>query len=106
MKVFLLLMFFVLALQAQTSVYKKDSLQIKVYGTIDYKNFTPKKINILKVFCDYCNDAQIQFIRRQAWDECYKLRKSDTYIIKEGTSKHAIYLRVAKKYFRSLNKDE
>lgn len=74
-------MFFVLALRAHKSDYKKDSLLIKLFGTINYKNFTIKKINILKVFCDCCNGDQIQFIKIQAWDENYYLRKSHKYLI-------------------------
>ena len=106
MKTVLFFMVFVTAMWSQTHDYKKDSLQIKVYSSIDYKAYTPKKINIVKVFCDYCNEAQLQFIKRQAWDESYKLRKSKEYLLEQGTSKLAIYIRVPKTYFRSLNKNE
>lgn len=33
--------------------YAKDSLQIKVYTEIEYKNREAKDIKLKKVFCDY-----------------------------------------------------
>jgi vacuolar-type H+-ATPase catalytic subunit A/Vma1 len=106
MKPFLIYIMFAKSIQAQVHDFKKDSLQIKVYSTILYKNYTPKKIEILKVFCDYCNEAQVKIVKRKAWDESYRLRKSSEYVLENGTSKLAIYLRFAKTYFRSLNNDE
>lgn len=106
MKTFFIFISFVAVLQSQTVDFKKDSLQFKVYTTIDYKAYTPKKIKILKIFCDYCNEAQLQFLKRQAWDQSYKLRKSKEYLIENGTSKLAVYFRVPKTYFRSLNNEK
>ncbi|MEH6538034.1 MAG: hypothetical protein V7719_16650 [Psychroserpens sp.] len=82
--------------------YKKDSLQIKSYIRIEYRNNYVKDIKLLRVLCDYCTDIQKEAIgeeaiRRGAY-ECLDPKNR----IAEGDKKLAIYIRIAKKDFAAI----
>lgn len=85
--------------------YKKDSLQIKSYIRIEYRNNYVKDIKLLRVLCDYCSDIQKEAIgeeaiRRGAY-ECLDPKNR----IKEGDKKLAIYIRIAKKDFAAIKEN-
>ena len=82
--------------------YQKDSLQIKVYTEIEYKGDRPSKIKVVKVFCDYCNEKQIQFISQEAWTISYQNRYGYREKIKNGKAKLAHYIRVNKEDFKKI----
>jgi hypothetical protein len=82
--------------------FKKDSLQIKVYVSVYYDNDIPQKIEILKVFCDYCSVEQLKYLKLEAWKATYKNRFSYNHKIKNGEARLAHYIRVRKKYFKKL----
>lgn len=86
--------------------YRKDSLQIKVYTVINYESSHPKKIDVTKVFCDYCNDEQIKVIKKRAWNMTYDMRYAPENRIEEGKRKLALFIRIAKKDFSKLNNEE
>jgi hypothetical protein len=46
--------------------YKKDSLQIKAYTEILYKQNSVKAITLKKIFCSYCTEQQKEEIGNQA----------------------------------------
>ena len=85
--------------------YRKDSLQIKVYTSmVVNENLRIESIDIVKVFCDYCNDVQIEQIKIEA----LKRTKSEIYnpkYQKQGVYKLAHYLRISKKDFSELKED-
>ena len=51
---------------ALSQSYKKDSLQIKSYTEIVYKDSLAVSIKLKKVFCDYCNSKQLKIIERNS----------------------------------------
>ena len=86
--------------------YRKDSLQIKVYTVINYEGSHPKKIDVTKVFCDYCNEAQMNIIKERAWNMTYDMRYAPENRIEQGKRKLALFIRIAKKDFSKLNNEE
>lgn len=93
------------SLSAQTG-YRKDSLQIKVYTVINYEKSHPKQIDVTKVFCDYCNKAQMKVIEARAWDMTYDMRYAPENRIEQGKRKLALFIRIAKKDFSKLDNEE
>ena len=85
--------------------YAADSLQIKAYTSITYRNTKVKEIKLLKVFCDYCNDKQLESVGNQAIiiteGEKYKAENR----LENGTKKLALFIRVSKKDFQAIKDD-
>ncbi len=90
-------------LQAQG--YAKDSLQIKVYTEIDYVNREAKDFRLLKVFCDYCTDAQISKIGYGALRRAFAERNDPKNILDNGTKKLAVIIRISKDDFKEIKND-
>lgn len=86
--------------------YAKDSLQIKVYTEIEYKNREAKDIKLKKVFCDYCNNAQISKIGYAALLRAHEERYLPENILVNGIKKLAIIIRVSKKDFAAITDDK
>ena len=106
-KILLVFIFGLLCASIQAQVgYKKDSLQIKVYTEIDYKGDRPTKISVKKVFCDYCNDKQLQFLAQEAWSISYHNRFGYKDKIKNGKAKLAHYIRVHKEDFKQIQNED
>lgn len=89
---------------AQRASYKKDSLQIKVYSEITYKNSRVESIKITRTFCDYCSESQKDALKKEAWNHAYAMRNSKKNRLKDGIKKLALYIRVSKKDFLNLKK--
>jgi len=85
--------------------YAKDSLQIKSYVRVEYRNSYVKDIKLLRVMCDYCSDIQKEAIGeeaiRRAAFEC-RIPKNR---LKDGDKKLAIYIRIAKKDFAAIKEN-
>ncbi len=94
-------------IEAQTynTGYSKDSLQIKVYTEIDYVNREAKDIRLLKVFCDYCTDAQISKIGYGALRRAHAERYDPKNVLENGTKKLAIIIRISKEDFKEIKND-
>ena len=86
--------------------YAKDSLQIKVYTEIDYKNSKPVKVSVKKVFCDYCSDKQKEFIEEEARRGTYEELYNPKYFTDNGVARLALIIRVSKKDFARMIDDE
>nr|WP_321235056.1 hypothetical protein [uncultured Psychroserpens sp.] len=82
--------------------YTKDSLQIKSYTVIEYRNNEVKDIQLLKVICDYCTDFQKEVIGEEAKRRTYLERLDPKNRLKEGKKKLAIYIRIAKTDFAEI----
>ena len=82
--------------------YQIDSLQIKVYSEIEYKGSQPTKIRVVKVFCDYCNAAQEEYLAQKAWRVSYLERYAHHSKAKNGRAKLAHYIRVHKEDFKKI----
>ncbi|WP_298761225.1 hypothetical protein [uncultured Psychroserpens sp.] len=95
-----ILCFYSTLLSAQS--YAKDSLQIKSYTLIEYRNNEVKEIKLLKVLCDYCTDYQKQIIGEEAKRRTFLERLDPKNRLKEGQKKLAIYIRIAKKDFAEI----
>jgi hypothetical protein len=93
-----------IALSAQS--YRKDSLQIKSYTLIEYRQNEVKDIKLIKVLCDYCTEIQKEVVGIEALRRA-KLESYDPENrMKEGDKKLAIYIRVAKKDFAAIKEEE
>ncbi|WP_052184159.1 hypothetical protein [Psychroserpens sp. Hel_I_66] len=86
--------------------YRKDSLQIKSYTRIEFRNNEIKDIKLINVLCDYCTDLQKEVIG----EEAMRRAKTESYDpknrVKEGDKKLAIYIRIAKKDFAAIKEEE
>ncbi len=85
--------------------YQKDSLQIKVYTEIEYRNGLIKDIKVSRVFCDYCTEYQIERIKEEAKTRTYMTGKEEGKGISNGKYKQALYIRISKKDFLEIKKD-
>ncbi|MGY0392378.1 hypothetical protein ACW5R3_07495 [Bizionia sp. KMM 8389] len=85
--------------------YAKDSLQIKVYTQITYKEQIAKDIKLLKVFCDYCTDKQTSSIGYAALRRAYDERYDPENILENGEKKLAIIIRIDKGDFLAINEE-
>ena len=68
---FILCLFCFVLVNAQKGGYQKDSLQIKVYSVIQYKDSKVESIKITKTFCDYCSENQLNALKQEAWNRAY-----------------------------------
>jgi len=85
--------------------YQKDSLQIKVYTEIEYRDGLVKEIKVNKVFCNYCTEHQIERIKEEAIRRTYLVGKEEKIEISNGKYKQALYIRISKKDFLEMKKD-
>lgn len=86
--------------------YQKDSLQIKVYTSIEYINNQATSIKVRRVFCDYCTDIQIKAISEEAKVRSYAVRNDKENRMLNGTKKLSLYIRIAKKDFAAIKEDD
>jgi len=86
--------------------YAKDSLQLKVYTEIEYNNSRPIKIEVKKVFCDYCSEIQKKFVGEEARRATYEELYNPKYLTENGIAKLALIIRIAKKDFARLKDNE
>lgn len=82
--------------------FTKDSLQFKVYTYVTFQEFNVKKIKIQKVFCDYCNEAQLKVLEDLARNLSNKLALKSENSIKHGEKRFVIKFRVAKNAFARM----
>ncbi|MGS2726265.1 hypothetical protein ACU8DI_06610 [Psychroserpens sp. BH13MA-6] len=85
--------------------YRKDSLQIKSYTLIEYRNNDVKEVQLLKVLCDYCTEFQKKIIGEEAKRRAFLERYDPKNRLKEGQKKLAIYIRIAKKDFAAIKEN-
>ena len=86
--------------------YKKDSLQIKTYTEINYKNSKAESIKLKKVFCDYCNKKQLESIGEEALFRADTEKYFPENKMKNGKKRLAIYIRISKADFAELKEEE
>lgn len=86
--------------------YAKDSLQIKVYTEIEYKNREAKDIKLLKVFCDYCTSAQTSKIGYAALLRAHDERYLPENVLVNGKKKLAIIIRISKVDFAAISNEK
>lgn len=85
--------------------YQKDSLQIKAYTEIIYRDGLVKEIQVKKVFCDYCSEFQLKLIGEEAYRRTYLIRNDEGIKQVNGKFNHALYIRISKKDFANMKKD-
>lgn len=88
--------------EAKGQSYTEDSLQIKAYTEIKFKNNVAEHITLKKVFCDYCSVFQIQKIGEEALRRADIEKYHSTNRLENGFKKLAIYIRIAKDDFASI----
>lgn len=87
---------------SQIVSYRKDSLQIKTYSEITYKNSKVVGLKVTRVLCDYCDENQKAAITQQAWHRSYLDRYSPRNKMLNGKRKLALFIRISKKDFANL----
>lgn len=85
--------------------YQKDSLQIKVYATIDYVDGNAIDIKIKHVFCDYCSEYQKKRLSEEAKRRTFYIRNNKGVRMLKGTYRHAVYIRVSKEDLADLKEE-
>lgn len=85
--------------------YQKDSLQIKVYTEIEYRDGLVKDIRVRKIFCDYCTEYQKKLIKEEATRRTHMLGREEGMRIINGKYKHALYIRISKEDFLEMEQD-
>lgn len=91
---------------AQQLGYQKDSLQIKVYTTLEIdKNLQVKDVKVRKLFCDFCNEDQAYLLKEEAKRRTHLLKDSPEYYRKSGKHKMALYIRMDKDDFKNLKRE-
>jgi len=85
--------------------YQKDSLQIKVYTVIEYRDGLVKEMKVKKVFCDYCTKYQTEQIKEEALRRIYLIRNDVGVKLENGEFNYALYIRISKKDFMEMKKD-
>lgn len=100
---FILLFFQTLCLQAQSRDYRKDSLQFKMYTRL-YVNerIQVDSIVVKKIFCDFCTDAQNEFL----YSEAIRTSRLEARLPKyrnKGEHRLALIVRFSKEDFKRLN---
>jgi len=91
---------------ALSQSYKKDSLQIKSYTEIVYKDSLAVSIKLKKVFCDYCNSKQLKIIGEEALFRADEEKYYPENKLKKGRKRLAIYLRISKVDFAAIKEEE
>lgn len=82
--------------------YKKDSLQLKVYTEITYKNSKALSVKLKKVFCDYCTPIQLESVGEEALRRADSEKYYPENKLKQGKKRLAIYIRISKKDFAAI----
>jgi hypothetical protein len=85
--------------------YRKDSLQIKSYTLIQYRQSEVKDIKLIKVLCDYCSELQKKVIGIEALRRAKLESYNPENRMKEGDKKLAIYIRIAKNDFAAIKEE-
>lgn len=86
--------------------YKKDSLQIKVYTSIEYVKNEAKSIEVRKVFCDYCTNIQREAISEEAKRRSYAVRNDKENRLMNGVRKLSLYIRISKNDFAAIKEKD
>jgi hypothetical protein len=89
---------------AQKRSFAKDSLRIKVYTEIEYVEGRMKKVEVTKVFCDYCSAIQREALEEQARANAYHDKRYWTYGKINDIQKFTMIIRVSKKDLKDLKK--
>ena len=78
-----------------------DTLQIKAYVNISYKNFKPKHIEVKKIFCDYCSKKQNHYLKLLAWQRAHAIRNSKDFKMQNGKRMLTFMIRLPKSELKS-----
>ena len=81
----------------QSRDFSKDTLRIKVYTEIEYVEGRMKKVEVTKVFCDYCSAIQIEALKEQAKANIYHDKSYWTYGKVNDIQKFTLIIRTARK---------
>ncbi len=85
--------------------YAKDSLQFKAYIHTTYEESFVKSIVVKKVFCDFCNKNELEYLKQRFWDMTNADKYHPALRIKNGVRKTTLITRVSKKDFEELKND-
>ena len=89
----------------QNRDFSKDTLRIKVYTEIEYIEGRMKKVEVTKVFCDYCSDIQIEALKEQAKAIIYHDKSYWTYGKINDIQKFTLIIRTARKDLIAIKKE-
>lgn len=102
----LLLLTLVPISQGQVKTWREDSVQFKVYSIMHVNKLLQlDSITIKKVFCDYCNENQINFLKYQALERT-KMQRLDPKYYKRGDHRLSFYMRYSRADFKNIQKTQ
>ena len=85
--------------------YARDSLQIKLYADIKYEEGRTMDIAIRKVFCDYCDEGQLKYLKHEGWRRAYLERNLPENRLSKGIRKLTLLIRISKEDFKNLKNE-
>lgn len=86
--------------------YTKDSLQFKVYTIATFKDSNLKAIELDKIFCTYCSEAQLTALGQLGLKTSKHLIKEPQNRLISGKKRFVIYLRVQREKFKSIKEND
>jgi len=90
----------------QQRSFRADSLQFKVYTRL-YINerLAIDSIVVKKVFCDYCSEKQLQFLKNEAYRMTRLERRNPEYQ-SSGEHRIALFMRYEKEGFKKIKSNQ
>lgn len=85
--------------------YAKDSLQFKAYVHILYESARASSISVKKVFCDYCTETQLKYLKQKFWEMANSEKYNPEVRLNKGLRKRTLLTRISKKDFEKLKSD-
>lgn len=82
--------------------YAKDSLQIKAYVHLTYVEGRIKEIKVKKVFCDYCSEKQLIYLKQNFWNTANSEKYNADVRLVKGVRKRILLTRISKQDFQNL----
>ncbi|APY00232.1 hypothetical protein CLV86_0336 [Lacinutrix venerupis] len=102
----IIIVLFICSFKSFAQDYRKDSLQIKAYTEIKFTAGKPVDIKLKKVFCDYCSKKQLKLLGEDAVRRTENEKHDPKNKLEDGVKKLAVYIRIAKTDFASINEDK
>ncbi len=85
--------------------YAKDSLQFKAYVHLIYVEARIKEIKVKKVFCDYCSENQLKYLKQNFWNMANSEKYNADVRLAKGLRKRTLLTRIAKEDFQNLKNE-
>jgi len=82
--------------------FAKDSLQFKAYVHITYLEARVTDIKVRKVFCDYCSENQLEYLKQKFWGMANSEKYDSEVRLQKGLRKRTLITRIPREHFKGL----